>query len=112
MASVEECRAAVEALAAKMAEAGPDALPKKSLDRSLSCHVPELGVTFTGHLHDGRIDEVTTEPSPPAQIRMTVAGADLLALTDGRLSAGHAFATGKLKIQASMMDLLRLRSMF
>ena len=37
---------------------------------------------------------------------------DLLALVNGGLKVPAAWATGRLKIDASMMDLLRLKSIF
>jgi hypothetical protein len=43
-------------------------------------------------------------------VRLTVGSNDLLALTQRRLTVGSAFATGRLRIQASPLDLLRLSS--
>jgi hypothetical protein len=34
---------------------------------------------------------------------------DLLALTDGQLSFGPAWATGRVKLEAGLRDMLRLR---
>ena len=46
-----------------------------------------------------------------AQIRLTVGSDDLLAVTRGELPISSAWAAGKLKIEASMLDLIRLRTL-
>lgn len=110
MATLEESHDAVEALVAKLASAGRG--PRGIVDRSLSCHLTDLGTTFSGHMRRGKIEDLTTGPAPRAQIGMHLTSDDLVALTNGELHISHAFATGRLKIDASLMDLLRLRSMF
>ena len=46
---------------------------------------------------------------PKADIRLTMTSDDLLALTDGELHFGSAWATGRVKLEAGLRDLLRLR---
>jgi putative sterol carrier protein len=43
-----------------------------------------------------------------AQVRLTVSSDDLVALVEGNLSVPAAVATGKIRVQASPFDLLRL----
>ena len=45
------------------------------------------------------------------QVKLSANSDDLIALIEGRLSVPTAWATGKLKIDASMLDLLKLRSL-
>ena len=111
MATLEECRVALETLADKMASAEEDVRRHTTLDRSLSCHVPDLDVTFSGQLRDGHIHDITTDPAPRAQIRLTVNSDDLLELVAGNLNFASAWAKGRVKIEASMRDLLKLRSL-
>ena len=115
MASVDECETALKELAEKLAEVDPVTRKRHALDRSLSCRVPDLKVTFTGQLSaDGLQDlshfGVDDLRPPQAQIRLTVASDDLLALCDGDLGIAGAWASGRLKIDASMLDVLRLRT--
>lgn len=110
MATTEECRQALEKLAAGMTSDGAGAAG--SFDRSLSAHMTDLDVTFSGDLHDGTLTGITTEPRPRAQIRLTLSSDDLLALTAGTLAIGSAWASGRVKIEAGFGDLLRLRKMF
>ncbi len=44
-------------------------------------------------------------------MRLAAASDDLLALVDGELSPPMAWATGRLKVQASPLDLLKLRAL-
>lgn len=110
MATLEECRTAVEGLAGRMRTAdGKPAL----FERTLSCHVPDLDVTFAGALRGGELVGLTTEPQPkPAQIRVTAASDELVAMVDGRLDLAKAWLTRRIKIEASMLDLVKLKTMF
>lgn len=111
MATDKECRAALERLAARLATVDGDEHRHNTFDRSMSCLVPDLNVTFSGALSDGQINGITTEPAPKAQVRLTVGSDDLVALTDGELDFGRAWLSGRVKVEASVRDLLKLRSM-
>jgi predicted lipid carrier protein YhbT len=111
VATREECEAALDRLVAKLAEVDP-ALKRghDSIERSVSCRVPDLGTMWTGQLRDGHLHEVT-EREADAQIRLTVASDDLVALTSGQLSFASAWASGRLKVSAGVRDMLRLRTL-
>lgn len=112
MASLEECHAALERLAERIAGVDEAERRQHAFDRTLSCHVPDLGVTFAGALSDGHIADITTGPAPRAQIRLTASSDDLVALTDGHLDLGRAWLSGRLKVEAGVRDMLKLRSIF
>lgn len=114
MATVEECRTALDRFARNLAGAEGSARDAAALDRSLSCRISDLDVTFTGRLAGGRLREVTAAPGAPAdkaQIRLTTTGEDLLAMVAGELHFATAWATGRVKVRASLLDMLRLRSL-
>ena len=111
MATIDECRAALQRLAGRLREVDEEDRNKHAFDRTLSCHVPDLGVTFHGRLEDGHITGITTEEQPKAQIRLTTDSDDLVAMTDGELGFGPAWLSGKVKVEAGVRDLLKLRSM-
>ena len=111
MATIEECHAALERLADKLQDVDEDARRKHAFDRTLSCRLPDLDVTFHGRLQDGSIEGITTDDSPRAQIRLTAKSDDLVAMTDGTLQFSQAWLSGKIKIEAGVRDLLKLRSM-
>ena len=53
MATIDECRAALGQLVARL---GVDGLQRtSSFDRTISCHVPDLDVTFSGRLSNGQV---------------------------------------------------------
>ncbi len=112
MATAQECEAALRRIAATLAGADGGDRARHVVDRSVSCTVPDLELTFTGQLKGGTLTDVSSAAGgdqPQAQIRLTTSSDDLVALTDGRLGFGSAWAQGRLKVDASMLDLLRLR---
>ena len=109
MANAQECEVAIAALANRLA--GPGDRRADGLDRSVSAQVTDLGRTFRGHLHDGVLDDITTDEGPPAQIRLVLDSDDLVSLANGELSLGSAWLSGRVKVLASLPDLLRLRTM-
>lgn len=111
MATVDECERALHELAARLA-ADSAAGRTASFDRSLNCALGDLGVAFSGRLKDGQLIDIAREPRPDAQIRLTMSSDDLLALVAGQLKMAAAWATGRVKVDASMRDLLKLRSIF
>ncbi|WP_448319510.1 sterol-binding protein [Streptomyces sp. CO7] len=113
MATIEECRAALEELAGRLASAPAAVREAAGVERSVSCHVTDLDVTFTGRLSGGRLevrDVVPGRPSDPARIRLSTTGDDLLALVAGTLAFPRAWATGRLTLEAPLRDLLHLRT--
>ena len=108
MASVEQCQQAVEALAASLR---PPPGKGEGLSRTLSCSVPDLDVVFSGRLHDGRVEGLTTAPAPKAQVRLTASSDDLVDLSTGALDGSSAWKSGRLKVSASLGDLLKLRAL-
>jgi predicted lipid carrier protein YhbT len=111
MATVDECHDAVERLAERLSSVDEEARRKHAFDRTLSCHIPDLDITFTGALRDGHLQDISTDPAPKAQIRLTANSDDLVAMTDGHLSFGQAWLGGKVKVEASVLDLIKLKSL-
>ncbi|MEV8316730.1 alkyl sulfatase C-terminal domain-containing protein [Streptomyces sp. NPDC059900] len=114
MATIEECRTALDKLSDNLAGAEGGVRGAAALDRSLSCRITDLDVTFTGRLENGRITVLDTHPGPPrekAEIRLTMTGDDLVAMVDGELNFAKAWASGRVKLEAGLRDMLRLRSL-
>ncbi len=111
MASEEECRAALDRLASQLGTVDPETRSRHVLNRSLSCELTDLGVTFLGLLDGDGLHDITTGSSKGAQVKLRMTSDDLMALTTGELSFAKAWATGKLRVDASLTDLLRLRTM-
>ncbi|WP_318217966.1 sterol-binding protein [Streptomyces sp. SCL15-6] len=114
MATTEECRDALDKLSDNMHGAEGDVRSATALDRSVSCHITDLDVTFAGRMADGRIDVRETLDGPPrerAEIRLAMTGDDLVALVDGELNFAKAWGSGRVRLEAGLRDLFRLRKL-
>ncbi|WP_155055532.1 SCP2 sterol-binding domain-containing protein [Streptomyces blattellae] len=114
MTTIAECRAALEKLSDNMQHAEGNARTAAALERSVSCHITDLDVTFAGRMTGSRIEVEETLQGPPrekAQIRLAMTGDDLSALVDGELNFAKAWGSGRVKLHASLRDLLVLRKL-
>ena len=115
MATLQECEQAVGSLIDRLAEVDPELRRKYAIERTVSCWVPDLGICFFATLDDdGTITEIHRVDHgrrPKAQVKLAASSDDLIALIAGRLQVPAAWATGRLKVDASMFDLLKLRSL-
>ena len=113
MASVEECREALQALSNRLTEMSPQDRASYFGQRSMSCHVTDLGVTFVTSFTDQGAEPVTeTKPDdPPADIRLTASSDDVISLSATPANIARMWIAGRVKVQASMRDLLALRKL-
>lgn len=113
MATADECRRALEDLTSRIAQLDPAARANHLIDRQVSCNVPDLGVTFTTRLGPDGAGPVTEANGSDgqAQVRFTAHSDDLLALANDPGSFARAWLSGRLKIEASIGDLFRLRKL-
>ena len=109
MATKRECEAALRSLAKRLDGADDSLKRRHAPDRTLSCRIPDLDTTFSGRLTSGVLCDIVNKPIDNAQIRLTVSSDDLLAVTAGELAFASAWAAGRLKIEASVLDMIRLR---
>lgn len=116
MATKDECAAALDRLAAKLGGLDGERRAQNSLERTVSCTVPDLGIAFHGRLKDARLLDVVSYDEisrlPNAQIRLTIPSDDLPALVDGRLNFLQAWTSGRIKVGASIGDVFKLRKIF
>lgn len=111
MASVEECEAALRDLAAMLAAVDAGKRQQHTVDRTLSCWITDLKECFTARLNGEGLTELRRGAQHDGQVRLKVSSDDLVSLTKGELSFPVAWATGRVKVDASIGDLLRLRSL-
>jgi hypothetical protein len=110
MNSAEECREALQKLAGRLAELSPADREQYFGNRSISVTIPDLGVTYETKLGTG--DDPVHEKQPgeaPADIRLTANSDEVVALAQQPMNIARSWMTGKIKIEASMKDLFRLR---
>lgn len=111
MATVEECEAALHDLAARLGAVDAETRRERVVDRTLSCWISDLKECFTGRLGADGLTDIARSDQPDGQVRLKVTSDDLIALTQGELSFPVAWATGRVKVDASISDLLKLRSL-
>ena len=111
MATEADCEKALQSLVDMLARVPPDVRAKYVLDRTVSCRVHDLGVTWSARLSGDGVVGLTTGDDAKAQVRLSVGSDDLIALIEGRQSVPSAFATGKVRVQASPLDMLRLTNL-
>jgi hypothetical protein len=98
-------------LAKRLADVDGDLRRKHAVDRTVSCRITDLETDFSGRISDGELVEIKQEPLPDAQIKLALSSDDLVALTNGHLNVAAAWASGRLRVDASIKDLLRLRAL-
>jgi hypothetical protein len=114
MATVEECHKALESLTARISDMSPNARSTVLVDRTLSCEIPDLGVTFVTRLGSDGAEQVR-QAGPgdgTAQIRFVANSDVVVSIAENPASFARAWMTGRLKVQGSVFDLMRLRKLF
>jgi|SRR5205814_6761193 len=111
MATADECRKALEILLGHIAEMNPADRAANFPERTMSCRVPDLGLLFVTRLGPRGADPVeeAAAGTPGAQVRFTADSDDLVSIAADPASFARAWLTGRLKVEASVFDLLRLR---
>ncbi len=83
----------------------------KLIDRTFSCHVSDLGVTYLTRLGPHGADPIkeSNDGFPAAQIRFTAKSDDVLAIASDPGSFARAWLSGRVKVEGNVFDLLHLR---
>ena len=111
MATAEECRTALDSLTGRIAEMDAKDRQAHLLDRTMSVRVPDLNVTFVTRLGQNGADPVRLADGSTgvAQVRFTANSDVILAIAADPGTFMRAWLSGKLRVQASVFDLLHLR---
>ena len=110
MNSAEECRTALQKLAGRLSELSPAERDQYFGNRTISVTIPDLSLTYESVLGAGDDPVREVKPGePPADIRMTAKSDEVVALAEQPMNIARAWMSGRVKIEASMKDLFRLR---
>ena len=110
MNSAEECRTALQKLAGRLSELSPAEREQYFGNRTISVTIPDLGITYVTVLGSGDDPVHEVAPGdPPADIRMTAKSDEVVALAEQPMNIARAWMGGRVKIEASIKDLFRLR---
>lgn len=78
--------------------------------RTVEAVFHDIDRTYHASWRRGELSELRKGPADDADIRVSLTSDDLMAMADGELRFRKAYATDRVRIEASMTDLLRLRS--
>ena len=110
MTTAEECRTALQKLAGRLSELSPDERDQYFGNRTISVTVTDLGVTFVTVLGGGNDPVRVAGPGEPAaDIRIAGDSDQVVSLAQQPMNIARAYFSGKVKIEASMKDVFRLR---
>ena len=110
MHTAEECQQALQKLAKRLSELTPQERQEYFGNRTISVTVSDLDVTFVTVLGDGDdLVRVAGPDEPKADMRLTATSDLVMSLSQQPMNVARAWVTGKVKIEAGMKDLMRLR---
>ncbi|WP_017573048.1 SCP2 sterol-binding domain-containing protein [Nocardiopsis halotolerans] len=115
MSSIDACLAGIEKVNQRILARSEEERRKHIRERSLSVVTPDLETAFDMRLTlDGLVDVTPRPLERPAsrpQVRITVDSDDLVALAEDRMDAAKAIFGRRVKVDASVGDLMRLRKL-
>ncbi|MGC5033558.1 SCP2 sterol-binding domain-containing protein [Micromonospora sp. DT229] len=111
MATVDECRQALQDLATRLERNAEAVRNRVDLDRTLACRITDLETAFHGRISDGRLVDLADGDNPQAKIAMSTTSDDLVALVRGELDVTRAVANRRVSIKANPFDLMKLRKL-
>ncbi|MFN2545571.1 MAG: SCP2 sterol-binding domain-containing protein [Actinomycetota bacterium] len=115
MATKKEVEAKLREMVRRLAGSGEDvqanlarALPDP---RMIQIDVTDLDASYWTQLADGRMSTMKPGAAPEVDIRLRASSDDLVAMVDGELGLLKSYLSGRIRIDASLSDLLALRKM-
>lgn len=113
MATADECRKALEGLTGRISDMDAASRAAYLEARTLSCEIPDLGITFVTRLGPQGADPLreATDGEEPAQVRFAADSDVVVSISNDPASFARAWLTGRLKVQGNVLDLLRLRKL-
>lgn len=110
MAEVEEVEQILGELLERFGGLDDDARAMLPSSRIIRAACPDLDLIRYARWQDGALTLLEDPPARRADIRISVRSDDLVQLVGGELTFRQAYVGGRLRVDASMADLLRLRA--
>lgn len=111
MATEAEVEEVLADLVARLDQVDPATRALLPARRTIEARCPDLDLVVHAEWRNGRIHVLDGVPGRRADIRISVRSDDLLAIVSGELPFGRAYTSNRIRVDASMTDLLRLRSL-
>lgn len=110
MATVAEVETVLTGLLSRLGQLDPGTRSMLPSRRTIQARCPDLDLVHHAEWRNGRLTVQDDPPSRRPDIRITVHSDDLMAIHRGELSLSRAYTANKIRIDAPMTDLLRLRA--
>lgn len=115
MSSIDACLDGFALINRRILERSQQERERHIDERTVAVVVHDLDTTFRLRLTVEGLTDLTHHPTgavpDPAQVTVTVGSDDLVAIAEDQLSAKLALVTRRVKINASLGDMLRMRSL-
>lgn len=112
MATLEQVQEVADAAVAKFNEFPLAERQKHVPDRTFEVLILDYDKAYRGQTKNGKIVGLKLgKPGPRTDVRMVLTSDDMVALHEGKLKFATAWASGRVRIDASIRDLLSLRSL-
>jgi putative sterol carrier protein len=111
MATQEDCLEAILTVVERFNSHDAGKKRERIPSRSVGCTILDLDITYCGKTVDGYVVDVARSATHSADLRVLCTSDDLIDLVNGDLSFAHAWSTGRVRLDASLRDLIRLRSL-
>jgi len=115
MATEKQVRAKLEEMIHRLDKAGEEAQANlaRALPRpkTIQIDVTDLEVSYWTELAEGRMGELEEGEAAEVNIRMRAKSDDLVAMIDGEVGLMSSFMSGRVRVDASLSDLLALRKL-
>lgn len=110
MAEVEEVEAILDAFLHRLGTLDPNTRAMLPYRRTVEARCPDLDLVRHAEWRQGRLNLLDEAPPRRADIRISARSDDIVRISDGELTFTQAYRAGRIRIDASMADLLRLRA--
>ena len=113
MSSIDDCLVGIAKVNERILAKSEEVRRTHIRERSLSVVVPDLATAFDMRLTLHGLVDVShrplDRPAPKPQVRVTVGSDDLVALAEDRLEPARAVLGRRVRVEAGVGDLLRMR---
>lgn len=112
MVPIDRCETALRELISHLDGVDPSERSRRVPDRTIELVLLDHDIAFSAHWRGGELCDLRRGAcADRPNVRLTMSSDDLLAMTEGELSFPHAWATGRVRLDASVRDLIRLRKL-
>ncbi len=110
MATVPEVEAVLDELLSRFGQVDNGTRAVLPNRRTIEARCPDLDLVHYAEWRDGELTVLDGPPPRRPDIRVSIESDDLMAIAEGRMTFSRAYTANRVRLDASMTDLLRLRA--